>query len=88
MKKIALILAAALIFGCSADEAPTTTPPVADCNCDRVVEVSTFTIVGTPTNPTNYHSTFITINDCTQIQRSKTHNTNNLSLVPKIGECR
>ena len=86
MKKIALILAATFMFGCSADDAPT--PTVANCNCDRVVEVNTFTIVGTPTNPTNYHSTFITINDCTQIQRSKTHNTNSLSLVPKIGECR
>jgi hypothetical protein len=87
MKKLAL-LSVLLIIGCSSDEVTNPTPPV-DCNCDRIVQINTFNVVGTPQNPAlNYHSVYTTINDCTQIQREKTHNTTNPDLVPKIGDCK
>ena len=60
-----------------------------DCKCDRVVESATFNIVGTSQNPAlTYHTVYTTINDCTHIQRSKTHDTTNFSLIPKKGQCR
>lgn len=87
MKKIALILAATLIFGCSADD--TSTEPQANCNCDRVVEVTTFNVIGTPQNPAiTYHSIITTVNDCTQVQKTKTFDTTNQLAIPKKGECR
>lgn len=87
MKKLALLLLAVLFISCSADEASSNNEP--DCNCDRVVEVNTFTVVGTPQNPAlNYYSVYTTINDCTQIQRQKTFTTTNPNLSPKLNECR
>jgi exo-beta-1,3-glucanase (GH17 family) len=87
MKKLLLLAAALLFISCSKEE--DVEEDQLDCNCDRVVEVNTFNVVGTPQNPAlNYHSVFITINDCSGIQRQKTHNTTNINLVPKIGECR
>lgn len=87
MKKLALLLLAVLFISCSTDEASSNNEP--DCNCDRVLEVNTFTIVGTPQNPAlNYYSVYVTINDCTQIQRQKTFTTTNPNLSPKLNECR
>ena len=87
MKKLALLLLAVLFISCSTDEASSNNEP--DCNCDRVVEVNTFTVVGTPQNPAlNYYSVYTTINDCTQIQRQKTFTTTNPNLSPKLNECR
>ena len=87
MKKLALLFLAVLFISCSADEVTTTTEP--NCNCDRIVQINTFNVVGTPQNPAlNYYSVYTTINDCTQIQREKTHNTTNPDLVPKIGDCK
>jgi hypothetical protein len=86
MKKLALLFLAVLFISCSAEES---TQPVVDCNCDRIVQINTFNVVGTPQNPAlNYYSVYTTINDCTQIQREKTHNTTNPDLVPKIGDCK
>jgi hypothetical protein len=88
MKKLALLFLAVLFISCSADETSNPTPPV-DCNCDRIVQINTFNVVGTPQNPAlNYYSVYTTINDCTQIQREKTHNTTNPNLVPKLGDCK
>jgi len=77
MKKIILLLISAiLISSCTAsDEVPK------DCKCNRVVEVSSFSMQGQYT-----FGTYITINDCTGIQRQSTwkysHNK------PKKGDCR
>jgi hypothetical protein len=88
MKKLAL-LSVLLIIGCSSDEVTNPTQPPVDCNCDRIVQINTFNVVGTPQNPAlNYHSVYTTINDCTQIQREKTHNTTNPNLVPRLGDCK
>jgi hypothetical protein len=93
MKKIILLFAVLLVSGCNSNEEipepSTPPPPVVDCNCDRVVEVSTFNIVGTPQNPQiNYYSSYITINDCTEIQKTKNFTTTNPSESPQLGQCR
>lgn len=87
MKKLLLILLAIFTLACSREEEEQQNN--LDCNCDRVVEVNTFNIVGTPQNPaTVYHSVYITINDCSGIQRQKTFDTTNINQVPRIGQCR
>ena len=87
MKKLLLLLAFAIgMVACSQDEE---TPPALDCNCDKVVEVATFNVIGTPQNPQiTLHSVYTTINVCTQVQRQKTHNTYYQSEVPVVGQCR
>jgi hypothetical protein len=87
MKKHILILAAFLFISCSNNEDELTNN--LDCNCDRVVEVYTFTVVGTPQNPAlNYHTIYTTINDCTQVQKQKEYNTTNPVFTPRLNECR
>jgi len=87
MKKHILILAAFLFISCSNNEDELTNN--LDCNCDRVVEVYTFTVVGTPQNPDlNYHTIYTTINDCTQVQKQKEYNTTNPAFTPRLNECR
>ena len=90
MKKIITIAALVFLMSCDKDEAVTTPqPPPLDCNCDKVVEVATFNVIGTPQNPAiTLHSVYTTINVCTQIQRQKTHNTIFPNEVPVIGQCR
>ena len=87
MKKTFLLLSFVLL-SCNPDE--TDEPaPIIDCSCDKVVEVSTFNVVGTPQNPAmNYYSVYTTINVCTQIQRQKTFTTTISSQSPQIGQCR
>lgn len=87
MKQILLILSFVLL-SCNPDE-PQPASTSTDCNCDKVVEVTTFNIVGTPQNPAmNYYSVYTTINVCTQIQRQKTFSTTVSSESPQIGQCR
>jgi hypothetical protein len=86
MKRILLVTLATFMFSCSNDDE---TEPVVNCDCDKVVEVSTFNVIGTPQNPTiSYYSVFTTINVCTQVQRQKTFTTTIQSLSPQLGECR
>ena len=84
-----LVLALAIgMVACSNDDQPET-PPQTNCDCDKVVEVATFNIVGTPQNPAmNYYSVYTTINVCTQIQRQKTFTTTVSSQSPQLGQCR
>lgn len=89
MKKLALLFLAVLFISCSTDEVSRNNDGEPNCDCDRVVEVSTFTIIGTPQNPAlNYYSIYTTINDCTQIQRQKTFTTTNPNLSPQLNQCR
>lgn len=86
MKKL-FLLAFLALASCSTETENLTNEH--DCDCDRVVEVSTFNVVGTPQNPAiNYHSVYITINDCTNVQRQKTFTTTNINQVPVVGQCR
>jgi hypothetical protein len=89
MKKLLLSAIVLIAMSCSSsnDDAPATV--VEDCNCDRVVEATTFNVVGTPQNPAmNYYTAYTTINDCTGVQRERNHTTTIASQIPKIGECR
>ena len=88
MKKLLLFTLAIGILACSQEDS-SNNQDEPNCNCDRVVQVSTFNVVGTPQNPAiNYYSVYTTINDCTQIQREKTFNTIDPSLSPLVGQCR
>jgi hypothetical protein len=91
MKRIVLsVFFFGLIVSCSSnDDSSSSNTPVADCNCDRVVEATTFNVVGTPENPAiNFATSYTTINDCTDVQREKNHTTTVASEIPKIGQCR
>jgi hypothetical protein len=90
MKKYFLIISfTVLSFSCNQDEPQSNNPDDTNCECDRVVQVNTFNIIGTPQNPAIvYHSVYTTINDCTQIQREKTYDTTNSTLSPQLGQCR
>lgn len=88
MRKLLLITLAIGMLACSQEENSEEQQQL-DCNCDRVVQVQTFNVIGTPENPaTNYYSVYTTINDCTQVQREKTFTTTNPQLSPTLGQCR
>jgi hypothetical protein len=88
MKKYLVLALAIGMVACSNDDQPTPTPPQ-NCDCDKVVEVATFNVIGTPQNPAmNYYSVYTTINVCTQIQRQKTFTTTVSSQSPQLGQCR
>ena len=88
MKKLLLVFVIGIV-GCSNNEETPAPPPALDCSCDKVVEVATFNIIGTPQNPQiTLHSVYTTINVCTQVQRQKTHNTYFQNEVPVVGQCR
>lgn len=84
MRKLALLVTAILLISCSEEEEQSQ-----NCNCDRVVKANTFNVVGTPQNPAlNYYTVYTTINDCTGVQRQKTHSTTNSNDIPSVGDCR
>lgn len=89
MKKYLVLALAIGMLACSNDDQEEPTPTPIDCSCDKVVEVSTFNVVGTPQNPAmNYYSVYTTINVCTQVQRQKTFTTTVPSQSPQLGQCR
>ena len=80
MKKYILIFAIAfLLIGCTAEELPNQVKK--DCNCNRVVEVTSFNLAGSST-----FGTYTTINDCTGIQ--KQGNWSNEYNKPQKGSCK
>lgn len=85
MKKVILLIAILLAYGCDKDNASQSVEPQIDCNCDRVVEVNYFTM---PTNPVQYYCVYFTINDCTELQKQKSITVTNQAFLPKVGECR
>ena len=88
IKLFTAVLILSVLYSCSPDEIVIEEEQL-DCECDRVVEVNTFTLAGTPENPgIVYFSYITTINDCTRIQRRKDSSTRNPDLIPQLGECR
>lgn len=78
MKKILLLVTAIIISSCNLskeDELPK------DCKCNRVVEVTSFNMAGQYT-----FGTYITINDCTGIQRQ--YSWKYQSNKPTKGDCK
>lgn len=86
MKKILLVLGMFTAISCSKAKVD---EPIVDCNCDKVVEKTTFNVIGTPQNPgVTYHTVYTTINECSHIQKQKTFDTKDVSLIPAIGQCK
>ena len=84
---LSILFIATLLLSCTKDETQKITE--LNCDCDRVVEVNTFNVIGTPANPAIvYYSNYTTINDCTKIQREKSSSTTSSNLRPKIGDCK
>jgi hypothetical protein len=89
MKKLLLLSVALIATSCSSNDDTTPGTVAEDCNCDRVVEAETFNLIGTPQNPAiNFVTSYVTINDCTGVQRERNHTTTVASQIPKVGECR
>mgnify|MGYP000497589908 CR=1 FL=1 len=85
MKKLLLMTLAIGILSCSSNEENNNL----NCDCDRVVEASTFNVVGTPENPaTMYYTVYTTINDCTQIQKQKSYTSAIYEDRPQLNQCR
>ena len=75
MKKYILILLAVIVSSCTLskeDELPK------DCGCNRIVEVSSFYLADR-----SVFGTFVTINDCTGVQRNYQWQNNK----PQKGSC-
>lgn len=79
MKKLFSILALATVLSCTPEPADVKK----DCNCNRVVDVISYSVVGTNSGKTYYYK-YTTINDCSGLQRSSGFGFDN----PKIGDCR
>ena len=89
MKKLLLSAIVLVAMSCSSNSDDASQTVAEDCNCDRVVEATTFNVVGTPQNPAmNYYTAYTTINDCTGVQRERNHTTTVASEIPKVGQCR
>jgi len=97
MKKTILILSAlALTFAsCKKEEiepvvTPTTNEYIPDCDCDEIVSVgTTFSIpgnIGDPNGPYQYGS-YVTINQCTEVQVNRTWHQIDGDSKPIVGDC-
>jgi hypothetical protein len=94
MKKVLLVLGLVTMFSCQKEEIKTNEQSnqetQQDCNCDRVVAVKKFYIVGDAqsSDPSGtYHCPITTINDCSEIQKDRSFNFKNEYSIPKVGEC-
>lgn len=82
MKNAILGLLAIFIGSCANDDVAA--QKVKDCNCNKVVEVFTTNVVGYGNLPGATFYSYITINQCTGVQRSYS-----LSRQPVVvGDCR
>ena len=67
MKTIKILLLLTIgLFSCSKEDVQPQEEEQVDCNCDRVVSVQSFNLTTGP------FYNYITINDCTQIQKDGT----------------
>lgn len=94
MKKVVLVLGLATLFSCQKEEIKTNEQSSQevqqDCNCDRIVDVKKFYIVGDAqsNDPSGfYHCPITTINDCNKMQKFRSFNFKNEYSIPKVGDC-
>ena len=67
MKTIKILLLLTIgLFSCSKEDVQPKEEEQVDCNCDRVVSVQSFNL------PNSTFYTYVTINDCTQVQKDGT----------------
>lgn len=88
MKKIVLsVFFFGLIVSCSSNDDSTPTPAdpnTTDCDCGRIVRSNTFTIVNTPESPTptTTFTTYVVLNNCSNLESTTNVNGNQLSAYP------
>ncbi len=89
MKKILLLSLIAL--SCNKElDTPSNETVVENCNCDRIVSIKKFYIVGDAqsNDPSGTYSCHITtINDCNKMQKFRSFSFKNESSIPKVDEC-
>ena len=66
MKKLALVILGLTLFSCTPDKIE---EKKKDCNCNRVVSVVSFNLIGSGSSPGTTMYQYTTINDCTGLQR-------------------
>jgi hypothetical protein len=76
MRKLLILL---LLVSCQKEDIQPTEPQL-DCNCDKVVDVDSFTVSGVVTG------SYITINECTDIQRTEYFT--GIENRPNVGDCK
>ena len=92
MKRI-LFITTLLLMSCEKEEVQPNAQDsqettLVDCDCDRVVAIKKFYIIGTPESPQgSYYCPITTINDCSEIQKNRSFSFKNESSIPKVGEC-
>ena len=100
MKKILLLLGLAIIFSCDKEEIKKNEENIQqneeniqDCNCDRIVDIKVFNIVGSIESGTSsFFACYITtINDCNKMQKTRSFNYSKdyytHDQLPKVGDC-
>jgi hypothetical protein len=87
MKKIIIntLMAVALLTSCKKE---VEAAPVLDCDCDRVVEAHYFNIAGAAGGQTFVGVSYVTINDCTGVQKNRTETHSSMVTAPKVGDCK
>jgi hypothetical protein len=95
MKTILLIITAITLISCKKEiitQQPTT--PVKNCNCDKIVKIIQYTIIGDAqakpdspqSKPTN-HATIYTVNECTNFNDWHEFKSKEVKYYKKIGDC-
>lgn len=90
MKRIILITTTLItLISCNKEtitQQPTTQPK--NCNCDKIVKIIQYTIIGTPESPqpTN-HATIYTVNECTNFNDWHEFKSKEIKYYKKIGDC-
>lgn len=91
MKRLFIIFALLLLLSCDKDSVientNTNTITNENCNCDRIKEVIYSVPVVNDKKETLWVSAFITINDCTGVQKRKEQTTYDKNFIKKIGDC-
>ena len=89
MKRI-LFITALFLMSCEKEEITAEVEITEDCNCDRIVDVKKFFIVGDAqsNDPSGtYYCPITTINDCNKLQKYRDFNFKKESYIPKVGDC-
>lgn len=88
MKKLLLSAIVLITMSCSSNDESSssnvTDPITTDCDCGRIVRSNTFTIVNTPESPTptTTFTTYVVLNNCSNLERTFQVNGNQTSTYP------
>ena len=82
MKTLTTIVLLTLALSSCKDDPIEQAPPAPDCNCDKYVEVDLFNSIGYSFAP------WITINECTGVQKNGTWQSSSNTPMPVVGDCK